>query len=130
MQVGGNHYEGKVQHWDFCWEHKYNQFEYCVTKYVFRCFKKNGLEDLKKAQHHLYKYMEFVGKCHGLPGRKTSDASIWCESYDLSAAQLFIITCVHVGYLDEAKDGLAKLISRLEHEANEQPPREYVNPDL
>jgi hypothetical protein len=35
-------------------------FQYQITKYVSRAKKKNGLEDLKKAQHFLEKYIEVV----------------------------------------------------------------------
>jgi hypothetical protein len=30
----------------------------CITKYVERCWKKHGLQDLKKAKHFLDKYIE------------------------------------------------------------------------
>jgi hypothetical protein len=61
-QVGGTHYKngGKMQHWTFCWENNYDQFQYCITKYVHRHKSKNGLEDLYKARHHLEKYIELL----------------------------------------------------------------------
>lgn len=62
-QEGGNHYQtgdGKLQHWDWCWQQKYDQFQYCITKYVDRHKRKNGLEDLYKARHHLDKYIELL----------------------------------------------------------------------
>lgn len=129
MQIGGNHYKGGEEHWDFCWKHSYNQFEYCISKYVFRCYKKNGIEDLKKAAHHLAKYIELVGKHYPRPDRTATEAMEWCMSHNLDFHQQYIIEAVHVGFLDEAKDALAKLIARQEHDAL-NPPREYVNPDL
>lgn len=59
-QVGGDHYRKKnfvQQHWDYAWDHDYDQFQYCITKYVDRHKDKNGLEDLYKARHHLDKYI-------------------------------------------------------------------------
>lgn len=57
-QVGGAHYAGGIQHWDFVVAQRLNYFEGQITKYVARCRKKNGIEDLKKAQHFLEKYLE------------------------------------------------------------------------
>lgn len=59
-QVGGDHYKGKVQHWDFCYEHEYDIFQVYITKYVHRHKNKNGLEDLYKAKHCLEKYIEIL----------------------------------------------------------------------
>ena len=60
-QVGGSHYgDQSLQHWDFAWQNGYDQFQYCITKYVHRHKFKNGLEDLRKAQHHLEKYIELL----------------------------------------------------------------------
>lgn len=130
IQVGGSHYKspGLLEHWDFAWENDYNQFEYCISKYVYRCYKKNGLEDLKKAGHHLDKYLSLVGKRLST-GRRAMDATNWCDAHKLDYHQGYIIEAIHVGMLDEAKDALAKLISRQQHDEL-NPPREYVNPDL
>lgn len=69
-QVGGDHYTlsafpcpncgEAIQHWDMSWALQFDQFQYCITKYVQRHRWKNGLEDLKKAQHHLEKYIELL----------------------------------------------------------------------
>ena len=61
-QVGGNHYNTghEMQHWDWAWQQQYDQFQYCITKYVDRHKRKNGLEDLYKARHHLEKYIELL----------------------------------------------------------------------
>lgn len=58
-QVGGQHYQSMYQHWDFvrlCLGGRY--LEGCVTKYVARWRKKNGLQDLEKALHYLDKIIE------------------------------------------------------------------------
>jgi len=60
-QIGGDHYGHRtIQHWDFAWQNDYDQFQYCITKYVHRHKQKNGLEDLRKARHHLDKYIELL----------------------------------------------------------------------
>jgi len=59
-QVAGGHYQSKIQHWDFVVANDLNYFEGQITKYVTRCRKKNGLQDLEKAQHFLAKYIELV----------------------------------------------------------------------
>jgi hypothetical protein len=58
-QVGGSHYKSGYQHWDFvldCLAGLY--LEGCITKYVARWRKKNGLQDILKAKHYLEKLME------------------------------------------------------------------------
>lgn len=58
-QEGGTHYASEYQHWDFvltALEGRY--LEGCVTKYIYRWKKKNGLEDLRKAAHYLDKMMD------------------------------------------------------------------------
>lgn len=69
-QVGGDHYKstaipcphcGKgIEHWDLSWAGKWDQFQYNVTKYLLRWRHKYGLNDLRKAQHHLEKYIEVL----------------------------------------------------------------------
>lgn len=58
-QHGGTHYkDSAIQPWDFIASNKLGYFEGNVVKYVARWRKKNGLEDLKKAQHYLQKLIE------------------------------------------------------------------------
>lgn len=58
-QVGGNHYKtGGEEHWDRVARLKLDYFQGQITKYVERCWRKNGVEDLKKARHFLDKYIE------------------------------------------------------------------------
>jgi hypothetical protein len=60
-QVGGEHYkrtDGGEEHWDRVARLKLDYFQAQVTKYVERCWLKNGIEDLKKARHFLDKYIE------------------------------------------------------------------------
>lgn len=61
-QIGGNHYAtaaGAEQHWDRQWRlFGRGYFIGCITKYVERYPKKNGIEDLHKAMHFLQKLIE------------------------------------------------------------------------
>lgn len=57
-QVGGGHYKSPIQHWDYVLANELGYFEGQITRYVTRWRKKNGLEDLLKAQHFLTKLIE------------------------------------------------------------------------
>jgi hypothetical protein len=59
-QVGGDHYQTPIQHWDFVVANDLDYFQGCITKYVTRHKKKNGLQDLEKALHFLIKYIEVL----------------------------------------------------------------------
>jgi len=61
-QVGGDHYKGEIQHWDWAVSENLGYLEGCITKYVARWRKKNGLQDLEKAQHYLTKLIEIAKK--------------------------------------------------------------------
>lgn len=54
-QVGGAHYGAEYQHWDLVAETGLDYFRANATKYVTRAYKKNGMQDLKKAQSYLKK---------------------------------------------------------------------------
>jgi hypothetical protein len=57
-QVNGNHYAGEIQCWDYIISNDIGYLEGNVIKYVSRWKKKNGLADLKKAQHYIEKLIE------------------------------------------------------------------------
>lgn len=57
-QVGGNHYAAAYQHWDWAMDVNLGYFEAAASKYAFRWYKKNGLEDLDKARSYLIKAKE------------------------------------------------------------------------
>jgi hypothetical protein len=60
-QVGGEHYGlTAFQHWDLVVMFDFDYFQAQITKYVMRWRKKNGIEDLKKGQHFLEKYIEEI----------------------------------------------------------------------
>ena len=65
MQVGGNHYKDKsIQPWDYIIANDLGYLEGNVVKYVSRWKNKNGIEDLKKAQHYLAKLLEVASGSH------------------------------------------------------------------
>jgi len=61
-QVGGTHYKSEIQHWDYVSANDLDYFQAQITKYVTRWKKKNGITDLKKAEHFLQKYIELQQK--------------------------------------------------------------------
>lgn len=68
-QIGGGHYKvGGEEHWDRQYRlygHAY--FVGCITKYVERFHKKNGVEDLLKAKHFLEKLIELERRENPVP---------------------------------------------------------------
>lgn len=68
-QVGGEHYRTNsgMQHWDMVIDQDLNYFEGQITKYVMRARRKNGMQDLQKAQHFLEKYIEEWPNIHRIP---------------------------------------------------------------
>ena len=59
-QVGGSHYKGGEQHWDRVRRMGLDYFQAQITKYVERCWRKDGLDDIKKAEHFIQKYIEIL----------------------------------------------------------------------
>lgn len=60
-QVAGNHYRAdgdELQHWDLVIMFNWCYFVGQITKYLMRYKRKNGVQDLKKAQHFLEKLIE------------------------------------------------------------------------
>jgi len=59
-QVGGNHYQSQIQHWDYVVANDLDYFQGQITKYITRWKRKNGIADLYKAQHFMIKYIELA----------------------------------------------------------------------
>lgn len=57
-QVGGLHYKTEYEHWDLAVTIPLAYLEGCITKYVSRSRKKQGIQDLQKAMHYLEKLTE------------------------------------------------------------------------
>jgi hypothetical protein len=74
-QVGGEHYKASIQHWDWVASNRLDYFQGQITKYVYRWRLKGGIEDLRKAQHFLEKYIQLAeaeqADCE--PGRRYVD---------------------------------------------------------
>jgi hypothetical protein len=92
MQVDGNHYRGKnadYQHWDLVADVGMGYFDGQITKYISRWRDKNGLKDLKKAQHFCIKYLEVLeaGLMHS-PKRADALHTAVCLNRYLDAQQV------------------------------------------
>ena len=61
-QVGGKHYQMKIQPWTFIRENDLNPFQANVIKYAVRYEKKNGIEDLNKIIHYCELEIEHLRK--------------------------------------------------------------------
>jgi hypothetical protein len=59
-QVGGDHYQMAIQPIDYITKNQLGYIEGNIIKYVSRYKNKNGIEDLKKAQHYLEMLIEEV----------------------------------------------------------------------
>lgn len=57
-QVGGDHYRSGYQHWDLVIQHGVPWPQACAVKYLTRWRKKNGRQDLEKAEHYVLKAIE------------------------------------------------------------------------
>ena len=64
-QVGGNHYkEFAIQPAEFIHKNQIGFLAGNIIKYVVRYDKKNGLQDLEKAEHYLQMLKEFYKLAH------------------------------------------------------------------
>lgn len=57
-QVGGNHYQTPMQHWDFVSDRNVPYLIANAVKYLTRWRKKGGEQDLAKARHYVQKAIE------------------------------------------------------------------------
>ena len=55
-QVGGTHYKGEIQHWDYAWSHDFDLFQYIITKWVELILK----EKLRFEKKTHVKFREFI----------------------------------------------------------------------
>lgn len=80
-QVGGEHYKSEYQHWDYALKVRMGPLEYASTKYVARYRGKNGVLDLRKAQHYLEKLIEWAqANRQNLPHTMSARAMIAAET--------------------------------------------------
>lgn len=57
-QIGGSHYAGEYQHWDWAIDINLPYLESAATKYISRWRDKNGAQDVEKAIHYMEKALE------------------------------------------------------------------------
>ena len=63
-QEGGIHYQLPIQPWDFIVANGIGYLEGNCIKYLTRWKSKNGIQDLRKAQHYLAKLIELEEQKH------------------------------------------------------------------
>lgn len=91
-QVGGNHYQSPLQHAEFCEANRIPWCLSCALKYVVRHRKKNGRQDLEKAEHYLRICKEMWGR-HGVPekGPRMFTGQHFCELNDITDREAIIV---------------------------------------
>ena len=72
-QIGGRHYAAGIQHWDFITDNNFSYLRGCATKYLTRYHDKNGVEDLRKAQHYIEKLREGIAAGKLCPTQDPAD---------------------------------------------------------
>jgi hypothetical protein len=99
IQVGGQHYKSAFQHWEFVnvvLEGRYMEGQ--ITKYVSRWNKKNGVQDLQKAEHFLNKLLEqeAAGRVAPItPGAEDAEGiALFCKSNEVAPLEALIIVVV------------------------------------
>lgn len=115
-QIGGNHYKvgvHQLEHWDIIDRYRLGYLEGCITKYVARCWKKNGLEDLEKALHYMEKLIERV-KEGRTPTGIVPENVVFDFCYGMSWSQtcciFYVMRWQTISELMEAESRLRELI--------------------
>lgn len=93
-QVGGDHYKTAYEHWDFVENNGLGYLEGCATKYATRWRKKDGLQDLEKAEHYIIKLQELHLSGKRLPRTNVPDLEVrrFCTVNKLSFLEFEIVT--------------------------------------
>lgn len=99
VQVGGNHYQSFVQHWDFVANNSIPYHEGNATRYLSRWRKKNGVQDLEKALHYVDKIISLFDEGVRLPARAGRDESFKNEVYRFAYAYGMTRPEAHCCYL-------------------------------
>ena len=153
IQVAGNHYRAKVQHWDYAIHALNNRYlEGNITKYVVRHRKKNGAVDLAKAIHYMDKLVESFNAGE-VTYHVTTDLNFDIHSFivenGLNTVEAFVVKrLAHwttVEHLEQARDAIVTLLQE-QHDRDrridaikagavdnapvyEEPGKGYVNQD-
>ena len=91
-QIGGAHYAGAWQHWDFVHDAGLGYLAGNATKYISRYRKKNGAQDLAKAVHYIDKMIELAQA-----GRLVADVGRRPLTLDLSDALYKFVQVYNLG---------------------------------
>ena len=99
-QIGGSHYEGDFQHWDWVFHCNVGYFEACATKYLIRRRRKHKdpqkqIEDLKKAHHYMQKLLQLheeTDRGYNKTKRNAKMLTRLCDSYGVGTSTRRIIT--------------------------------------
>ena len=97
IQIGGTHYLGEYQVWDFTEKHGLGGLEMCIIKYMCRWREKgNGIMDLEKAIHFIEKLID-LHKNHGRVPKgcaSLADAKYFSAMQDLDRTEEFVVTVI------------------------------------
>lgn len=124
-QVAGQHYRDvnpAYQHWDLVAEYDLDYFMGQVTKYVARWRKKNGLQDLEKAQHYLQKLQRIYDVnprrwCVRQPAVPTHNFYEFCRVQGLSRDETLAMEMCLTFTGPDALERLQLLLQRIEQAA-------------
>jgi hypothetical protein len=133
-QIGGMHYQHSYQHWDWCIDNQIPYLYGCATKYATRWRDKNGADDLRKCAHYVSKIEETVRHQNWrkrmllkvCAPRQLSMAEIKSFTKQLYSDDAALVQCIMLNDFVGAHYWLAKLLE----EAETQPSRNYINPDI
>jgi hypothetical protein len=133
-QVAGNHYVNQYQHWDMAAEFfGPGYFKGQVTKYVTRWRKKNGVQDLLKAQHFMEKMVsvDWGGLGWEIVGTQSLSLMFYAEANDLTPLEQSVVNavarCADVPEMEYALAQLNRLVA--EAKATEPQAAGYVQQD-
>lgn len=129
-QIGGTHYAGEYQHWDFVTDCDLGYLDGTATKYIARNRQKGQmLADLGKADHYIQKLIETYldpedeGSLKHLRTVNVEALLKLAQSYKLDAAELTILARIIDGQWGKARTELATLVEERSRalEATTQP---------
>lgn len=140
VQVGGDHYkvaQGR-QHWDMVDDFSVGYLEGAATKYVTRWMSKDGVKDLRKADHFLHKLFENRSKgyaAHRRPNIPTFEIFKYASANRLGPAEFQIVEKILTWKtpedIQDARRCLAQLIeiAQIIEDEGAMPGPGYVNQD-
>lgn len=132
IQIGGDHYRhSSYQHWDWAWFAQLDSFQYPITKYVARWKRKNGFEDLDKAEHYLTKYIEVLGQnTSNRANISWVECRRWADAEKLDVYQHDICSAVaNWGTTAQLREALELLREYTQSQRGGEPGTGYVDQD-